>query len=213
LKIAIMQPYFAPYLGYFRLLSETDLFVVLDDVQHIRRGWVHRNKLPDRNGAPQWLTLPLKKCPQETLIKDLVFADDAALRMVDIVRRFPAIERLPQDIYAALMETQGRFVPYAMRLLELHCQRGGIPFHVAYARDIPNEIGTDGLGELHGQARIIDICRQFKATTYLNSPGGRALYDPEAFKRAGIALEFLPDWTGPMESVLCALAQKEKLAA
>ena len=203
-----MQPYFAPYGGYFRLLSETDLFVVLDDVQHIRRGWVHRNQI-----GGKWLTLPLAYAPQDTLIKDLMFADDAVPRMMDIVRRFPVLERLPRDIYAAVMETQGAFVPYAVRLLLLCCEHLGFRPHIAYASNLPNEFGTDGLGELHGQARLIDICKQLKATTYVNAPGGRSLYDERAFARAGIKLEFLPEWTGPMESVLCALAQKEKLAA
>ena len=58
--VAIMQPYFAPYAGYFRLLATTDLFVVYDCVQFPRRGWVHRNQLPDAAGKLDWLTLPLE---------------------------------------------------------------------------------------------------------------------------------------------------------
>jgi hypothetical protein len=72
-RIAIMQPYFAPFGGYFRLLSETDLFVCFDDVQFPRRGRVHRNTLLDRNGAPQWLTLPLEHAAFEAKISDLRF--------------------------------------------------------------------------------------------------------------------------------------------
>ena len=45
LKIAIMQPYFFPYIGYFNLINMTDIFVFLDNVQFNRRGWIHRNKL------------------------------------------------------------------------------------------------------------------------------------------------------------------------
>src|SRR3990167_6427798 len=69
--VAIMQPYFVPYLGYFRLFSQTDLFVIYDCVQFPRRGYVHRNQVPDQNGTPQWLTLPLEKCDQKTAILDL----------------------------------------------------------------------------------------------------------------------------------------------
>ena len=56
--IAVMQPYFVPYAGYFRLFAATDLFVIYDCVQFPRRGWVHRNQLPGANGQPNWLTLP-----------------------------------------------------------------------------------------------------------------------------------------------------------
>ena len=76
--IAIMQPYFIPYAGYFRLFAVSDLLVIYDCVQFARRGWVHRNRLPDRSGVERWLTLPLAKAPQSVLIKDLRFPEDAA---------------------------------------------------------------------------------------------------------------------------------------
>ena len=75
--VAIMQPYFLPYAGYFRLFAATDLFVIYDCVQFPRRGWVHRNRLVDASGKERWLTLPLAKVPQRTLIRDLCFASDA----------------------------------------------------------------------------------------------------------------------------------------
>ena len=59
--VAIMQPYFFPYAGYFRLFAASDLFVIYDCVQFPRRGWVHRNLLPDASGSERWLTLPLEK--------------------------------------------------------------------------------------------------------------------------------------------------------
>src|SRR5258708_33697304 len=76
-SVAIMQPYFIPYAGYFRLLAASDLFVIYDCVQFPRRGWVHRNRLVDRNGALRWLTLPLQSAPQNVLIRDLQFTSDA----------------------------------------------------------------------------------------------------------------------------------------
>jgi hypothetical protein len=72
-SIAVMQPYFFPYAGYFQLFHKTDTFVILDCVQFPRRGWVHRNQFTKLDGSVDWLTLPIRKCPQETLIKDLEF--------------------------------------------------------------------------------------------------------------------------------------------
>src|SRR5277367_4669735 len=79
--VAIMQPYFFPYAGYFRLFAASDLFVIYDCVQFPRRGWVHRNRLIDVAGIERWLTLPLEKAPQSALIRDLRFPPDAGERL------------------------------------------------------------------------------------------------------------------------------------
>ena len=64
MRIAIMQPYFIPYAGYFRLFQSVDLFVVYDCIQFARRGYVHRNQLPNFTDELSWITLPLAKAPQ-----------------------------------------------------------------------------------------------------------------------------------------------------
>ena len=84
-----MQPYFAPYAGYFRLAAACDVFVIYDCVQFPRRGWVHRNKLPDISGQLKWFTLPLEKAPQETAINAMRFAWDTQARIASCARRFP----------------------------------------------------------------------------------------------------------------------------
>src|SRR5438874_2141062 len=76
--VAIMQPYFIPYAGYFRLFAASNLFVIYDCVQFPRQGWVHRNQLADHSGMRRWLTLPLEKAAQNVLIRDLRFAPNAA---------------------------------------------------------------------------------------------------------------------------------------
>ena len=81
--IAIMQPYFIPYAGYFRLFAASDLFVIYDCVQFPRQGWVHRNRLVDTSGKERWLTLPLAKAPQQVLIRDLRFAPNAESEFLD----------------------------------------------------------------------------------------------------------------------------------
>lgn len=208
MKIAVMQPYFAPYLGYFELIRQVDLFVLFDDVQHIRRGWVHRNKLLDHNGQPQWLTLPLVHVPQNTLIRDLVFTDDANARMYDEAARFPAFDdgKLPIDVVQLVAATHGSFVPYCTRLLVACCRHLGIKPKIMHSDDlsIPRAI--------KGRSRIVEICRQLGATEYLNASGGRELYNEADFQEAGIKLEFLPPWAGRMESVLEVLAKGHNAA-
>src|SRR6202011_2722341 len=79
--VAVMQPYFVPYAGYFRLFTAADIFVAFDCVQFPRRGWVHRNRLALTPGNSDWLTLPIQKSDRDTRIDELVFAPDARARL------------------------------------------------------------------------------------------------------------------------------------
>src|SRR6478736_5469653 len=100
--VAIMQPYFIPYAGYFRLFAATDLFVIYDCVQFPRRGWVHRNQLPGADGVSRWLTLPLEHAERDTLIKDLKFRPDARGILEGDAHRFPALDAIDQGLRDAL---------------------------------------------------------------------------------------------------------------
>ena len=70
-KIAIMQPYFFPYIGYFSLIKNTDMFILFDIVQFIRHGWIERNRVLKQGEGWQYISVPLLKHSRETLIKDI----------------------------------------------------------------------------------------------------------------------------------------------
>lgn len=197
--IAIMQPYFIPYAGYFRLFAATNLFVIYDCVQFPRRGWVHRNQLADAAGTQRWLTLPLEKAPQDVLIRDLRFRPDAAAVFTERLRPFPLHASDPAaagPILAALHDVRGSPLEYIERLLQHTVDFLGISWNVtrSSALNIP--------AELRGQDRIIAIGQRLGAHRYVNAPGGHELYDPVAFADAGIELRFLPDYEGPRTSIL-----------
>src|SRR5579872_7244037 len=89
--IAVMQPYFMPYAGYFRLMAAADIFVVYDCVQFPKGGWVHRNRLPDEKGNLRWLTLPIQRPSLGTQIKSLAFLPDADQVMRERLAPFPRV--------------------------------------------------------------------------------------------------------------------------
>ena len=60
-KVAIMQPYFFPYLGYFSLIKHTDEFILFDPVQFIRHGWIERNRILKPENGWQYISVPLEK--------------------------------------------------------------------------------------------------------------------------------------------------------
>lgn len=197
--IAIMQPYFVPYLGFFRLFDRVDIFVAFDCVQFPRRGYVHRNKLSDRSGTLQYLTLPLQRAPRNVRIDQLRFRAGADAEFQRLIRRFPALQRAvgTDDLMAWATALEGRSVAaYLVSGLALCAQRLGVakPIYRSSALDLPDE--------LRGQDRVLAIAEAFGADTYVNAPGGRDLYDPGVFERHGVRLGFLDAFDGPKTSVL-----------
>ena len=205
--VAIMQPYFFPYAGYFRLFAASDLFVIYDCVQFPRRGWVHRNLLVDASGNERWLNLPLEKAPQNVLIRDLRFPPDAGKLLVERLRPFPLTAHCPASIapiFAALADIQGTPLDHIERLLELTVAYCGLRWQVIRSStlNVPAEVRS--------QNRILEIARRLGAKRYVNAPGGRDLYDPAAFDEAGIELRFLTDYTGPKASILTRMLREDR---
>lgn len=200
-RIAIMQPYFFPYGGYYRLFSASDVFVALDCVQFPRRGWVHRNQLSNSNGESQWLTLPLVKSNRNTTrICDLRFSEDALQLMQEQMRRFPCLSNSHSKI-PELAEILSDFsvspAQYLVRGMEWTIRRLGIkhpPIIMSSSLGIPENF--------RNQDRILEIAKRMNARHYVNAPGGRDLYDAAAFEAAGLSLNFLPDYCGHNQSML-----------
>lgn len=203
--VAIMQPYFVPYAGYFRLFAAADIVALLDCVQFPRRGWVHRNQLPGADGQARWLTLPLTKAAQATSIADMRFAADATARLAAAMGRFPSL-RTDHPLRAAVADAEGGLVPYLERTLAAACHALDLPFRTVRT----SRLGVDP--QLHAEDRILAIAERLGATVYLNLAGGRSLYDPAHFAARGIELRFLDDWRGSQWSILHRLLREPAAA-
>ncbi|MEY2494819.1 MAG: hypothetical protein QOJ45_1311 [Verrucomicrobiota bacterium] len=190
MRLAIMQPYFLPYIGYFQLMAAVDKFVLLDDVNFINRGWINRNRIAV-NGEPYWLTLPLAKASQNRLINEIDIIDDPEWRR----KTMRTVELAYNDAPFA-----GSVLPFFQKLLS--DATGSLPkFLFGQLRQIADYVGirtemepTSAIYPKQGrtgQDRILDICAREGATSYLNLPGGRSLYDTESFAATGIELLFL----------------------
>ncbi len=209
LAVAIMQPYFVPYAGYFRLFAASDLFVVYDCVQFPRRGWVHRNRLVDSTGTLRWLTLPLGKAPREVLIRDLSFPSNAGDLLSERLKTFSITDSVTSEtkhFVAELRDVRGTPLDYIERLLELSARHCGLPWRVVRSSSlkVPQEF--------RGQARIVEIARRLGATRYVNASGGRELYDATTFEEAGLELRFLADYHGPTSSILQRMLTEDRKA-
>lgn len=209
-RVAVMQPYFYPYAGYYRLLAAADELVLLDCVQFPRRGRVHRCQVPGPTGEEEWLTLPLASQPRDTAICDLAFAAQARPEFDARLARLPwiaaaggpAAVAVREHLHAPLDDVVG----YLEAGLRLVADQLGLPARIVRS----STLAVDPA--LRGQDRIVALALARGATRYVNPPGGRELYSPDAFAEAGLVLEFLPDYPGPYRHFLSAL-MREPIAA
>jgi hypothetical protein len=184
-----MQPYFFPYLGYFQLIHVADVFVVYDDVAYIKQGWINRNFLL-AGCSPQRFTVPLSGASSFRPIRDIRVANNRwkskFLKSLEHAYRkapqfpgvYPLAEAVVQNGSWSLAELALDSVKAVMRYLELRTTIR------------PTSRVYDN-GKLTGQQRILDICRQEGADTYVNLPGGKPLYDREMFAASGVDLQFI----------------------
>jgi hypothetical protein len=199
MRVAIMQPYFIPYAGYFRLFCATDLFVIYDCVQFVRRGWIHRNRLLNRNNQLEWLTLPLKKMPQQTQIQHIAFADDCNMVWPERLRVFPKLFHEPMkdnELLQNILQLGSSPLELIVNSLKKTCNILGFQWNAVYSSSLclPESI--------RGQDRIIEIAKHFGATEYINLSGGRELYNADEFKKHAIKLKFLSEYSGSYDSIL-----------
>ncbi len=203
--VAVMQPYFYPYPGYYRLLSVVDTLVLFDCVQFPRRGRVHRASGFDAAGRNHWLTLPIARAPRATTISGLAFQADAEARFAERMRTAhwlqPIHRRLPEAVRNHLAAPLGNVVDHLEAGIRI------VADELALAPKILRSSSLAIDPDLRGQARVMAICQLLNARTYVNSPGGRSLYDPVAFAKRGLNLRYLSPYGGGFANMLQAMAK------
>lgn len=189
LRVAIMQPYFFPYLGYFQLIAAADCFVVYDNVQFIKRGWIERNRYL-LQAEPRWFGVSLAKASQtQQIIEKRLAADHNPLecleKLANAYRRAPHVERTLAWLKPLLERPADNIAEFNQRLLLACCELTGINTPMIKASELIPHAASKG------QQRIIELVEAVGGTHYLNPVGGQDLYNAADFEHAGIRLEFL----------------------
>lgn len=189
-----MQPYLLPYIGYWELFAASDVFVVLDDVQYIRRGWINRNKIRSDRPGQDWayLTVPVKKAPREASISDITmrftprWEQELSRRIVYLYGRESLNSELVNKLLLLPTRPDQALLPALLELLIGTSRILQLERPLVLASEIdPNP----GVG---GQKRLIDLVLKLNGSEYLNLPGGQGLYETEPYSKAGIRLRILP---------------------
>jgi hypothetical protein len=193
MKIAIMQPYFFPYIGQFQLINAVDKFILCDDVQYIRHGWINRNRVLKQNEGNYYITVPLVKHSSTAAIKEIKAVDgyewkDRILKQIEHYRKraafYPQVRQLLLDCFQSTETNITRINGTCMKKV---CDYIGIDFTI----NISSDMGLDYSGIKETQDWAITICQQVGAAEYINPPGGTELYSKNSFQQGGIKLNFL----------------------
>jgi WbqC-like protein family len=202
--VAVIQPYFFPYAGYFRLFAAADVVAMFDCVQFPRRGWVHRNRFALASGELDWLTLPLAKADRDVRIDELRWAPDAPARLDSNLRRFPDLDTArDNDLVRQVLDLSNPDVTaYLCDRVESVTARLGITTPIVRSSTLAID------GALRAQDRVLAIVRALGGKRYVNPSGGRELYDHDSFNRAAIELRFLTPYAGSTESTLARLLRE-----
>ncbi|MBO4643363.1 MAG: WbqC family protein [Alphaproteobacteria bacterium] len=189
MRIAVMQPYFFPYLGYWQLIHSVDVFVVFDDVNFIKKGWINRNNIL-LNGRPHLLTLPLKDVSQWKKINEIETANDAKTQEKILKTIICAYKKAPYfaDVFPIIEQTvkgTGLVSELLETSLRLVCEYCGTDTKIILSSQ------TEKDNSLKGQDKIIEICKKLGASDYVNAIGGQHLYSKDVFAANGIDLHFI----------------------
>ena len=189
MKLAIMQPYFLPYIGYYQLIAAVDVFVVYDNIKYTKKGWINRNRML-MNGQDAMFSLPLKK-DSDSL--DVVQRELAAhYSRARLLNQFKgAYSQAPHfaETFALLerivLSEESNLFRYIHRSLVETCAHLCIDTEIR----VSSGIGIDH--NLKGQEKVLALCRAVGADTYINAIGGTELYSREEFGSQGVELKFI----------------------
>src|SRR5690606_24905552 len=188
MKLAVMQPYLFPYIGYFQLINAVDVFVFYDDVDYIKNGWINRNRILI-NGKSHYITVPCSKASSNKLISKVYF-DSSSKNYRKILKTikqayskapyfdqvFPMMEQVFSTSSNRISALAQRSLVEVSDYLDLQTQ-----FKIS-SIDFPESKGMDKAD------RLISICQANNANQYINAIGGKELYDKEYFQKKGIDL-------------------------
>ena len=187
MKLGIMQPYFMPYIGYWQLMAAVDTYVVYDDVNYIKGGWVSRNNIL-LNGQKHMFTITLNGASPNKLFNEITIKDDFKKfsRLIESAyKKAPYYEEvfaLLEKIYAYEDRSLGAFMLHSFQVVLDYLD---IDTKLILSSTIEKD------NTLKAKDKVKHICHILGADTYYNAIGGQELYDKEDFKADGIDLYFV----------------------
>lgn len=190
MKLAIMQPYFFPYIGYFQLINSVDKFVFYDDVNYIKSGWINRNRLFLANDV-RYITVPVADASSFKKINATKIKKDNKwiVKIIGLIKQnysdAPFYKSVCELIESTLYSNYEDLATLAKLSVMNTANYIGINTEFVLSSVVYKN------QEKTGADRVIDICIIEKSSEYWNLPGGRDLYSVDLFKKNNINLKFV----------------------
>jgi hypothetical protein len=190
-KIGIMQPYIYPYIGYFQLINSVDVFVIYDDIEYTKKGWINRNRLL-QNGKDEYFTIPIKKDSDFLDVKQRVLSDNWLKDRDKLINKIKnSYSRAPQfnEVFTLieddLKSDSKNLFEFIYKTILTICKYLEIETKIVISSvlEVPSN--------LKSSEKVKYICKKLKGSTYINAIGGIDLYRKLDFKEIGIDLFFL----------------------
>lgn len=198
MKLGIMQPYFFPYIGYWQLMNAVDKYVIYDDVNFIKGGWINRNRIL-MNGEGKMINLQMHNASPNLLINEVgvlgnpIFnkklyktIEECYKKAPQFINAFPVIENI-------ISQETGNLAEYLEYSIIKVCEYLGIETQLIVSSGIKKN------NELKAQDKVLEICNILGADEYFNAIGGQELYSYEDFTAREIKLRFLKTETVPYQ--------------
>ncbi len=187
--VAIMQPYFLPYIGYFQLIAAVDLFIVYDNIKYTKKGWINRNRLL-QNDKDVMFSLPLKKDSDSLNVCERELAADFNRHKLlhqfkNAYRHAPYFAQTFPLIEQVVAYDQSNLFDFLHHSIVKVCEHLGITTKI----EISSSINIDHA--LKNQDKVVALCEAVSASVYVNTIGGIDLYSKETFHDKGFALKFI----------------------
>jgi hypothetical protein len=190
MRVAIMQPYLFPYIGYFQLVGCVDRFVVYDNIKYTKKGWINRNRMLVR-GTDEMFSVPIRKDSDSLDVVQRELGEawpDERTRLLNRFRanyrKAPEFERTMALVEACLSHPDTNLFGFLLNSIRAVCS------HLGIATPLVVSSGVAADHTLRSQDRVIAICKALGASEYVNPIGGLELYEPETFRAHGINLLF-----------------------
>jgi hypothetical protein len=191
MRLGIMQPYFFPYLGYYSLIKNTDQWIVFDEVQFIRHGWIERNRVLKPVEGWQYVSVPLQKHERTTKICDINIRKEdwqgKMLRQLEHYKKAPFYAQTIEVINACFALDTDSITKLNAHILATTCNYLGIDFKYQIFSEM--NLAIDPVNDAGEWA--LHISKAMGASEYINPPGGIEIFDKNKFEDANIKLKFL----------------------
>jgi len=191
MKLAIMQPYFFPYIGYFQLINSVDEFILYDNIEYTKKGWINRNRILCE-GKERLITLPLKKNSDYLKVVERELSESWVKdknKMLNVIKssynKSPYFSETSDLIFQCLNNSENNLFKFIYN--SIISINGYLDIKTRII--VSSSINVDHT--LKSQDKVLSLCKAQNADVYINSIGGVELYDKGIFKQNGIELKFI----------------------